>query len=134
LIEAANKRNIVDTYEQARLEKELYPYDRQLVQSGLSGPRSLVLWYVLAKKDRQSVVQPQIEMCAEGADLTDCVYEPHDNIQHFHLNEYETGRIAVLGLEPDRAYRGRVRLLDEVVEFTARTAPSPGYQKPFNFI
>ena len=133
-IQAAHKRRIIESYEQAWLEKDLYPYDRQLIQLGLPGPNSVVLWYVLAKKDRRRLVQPQIELCQEGADLPNCVYVTHDDIQHVQLSEHGTGRIAVRGLKPDRKYRGRVKLLDEAFEFTANTAPSPGVQKPFSFI
>jgi phosphodiesterase/alkaline phosphatase D-like protein len=101
---------------------------------GLPSPKSVVLWYVLDKKDLQRIVRPQIELCVEGVDHKECVYEKYDDIQHVHLSEYGTGRIEILGLKPDQVYRGRVILLDEAFEFTASTAPEPGNQKPFSFI
>jgi len=133
-IPGADKNSIVNSYEDAWLEKEAYPYDRQLIHLGLPSPKSVVLWYVLDKKDLQRNVRPQIEVCVQGLDHKECVYEKYEDIQHVHLSDYGTGRIEVLGLKPDQVYRGRVRLLDEAVEFTASTAPKPGDQKPFSFI
>lgn len=133
-IPGEDKNIIVNSYEDAWLEKDSYPYDRQLIHLGLPSPKSVVLWYVLDKKDLHRMVRPQIELCVQGVDHQECVYERYDAIQHVHLSEYGTGRIEVLLLKPDREYRGRLRLLDEAVEFTASTAPEPGDQKPFSFI
>ncbi len=133
-VAAENKNMILESYTQSWLEKDLYPYDRQLIHLGLPGPKSVVLWYVLGKQDLQQVIQPQVELCEEESIDQECEYRIYDDIQLVHLSEYGTGRITVRGLKPERTYRGRVRLLDKAVEFTARTAPSPGEQKPFSFI